>query len=50
MYVCRKCVPSGASGHRKQGRTMAEKHVYRFGFVANGNNVSEVAGESVAVD
>ncbi|HBO61905.1 MAG TPA: pyruvate, phosphate dikinase [Olsenella sp.] len=26
---------------------MAEKHVYRFGFDANGNNVTEVAGESV---
>ena len=27
---------------------MAEKHVYRFGFDANGNNVTEVAGDSVA--
>ena len=27
---------------------MAEKHVYRCGFDANGNNVTEVAGESVA--
>ncbi len=26
---------------------MAEKHVYRFGFDENGNNVTEVAGDSV---
>ena len=26
---------------------MAEKHVYRFGFDENGNNVTEVAGETV---
>jgi len=31
----------------EKGETMAEKHVYRFGFDENGNNVTEVAGASV---
>ena len=39
--------PGRVRSQRKQGENMAEKHVYRFGFDANGNNVTEVAGESV---